>query len=245
MAHINSSRASPTSSLNSSGRSVATDDSSMDVVSAATATTASQRDGKDIKFSKTRLEQLRNHPLFGDLQLTLVQDCLNSSVPFTLLPESSPQKSPTTDLAFCTVSDKIIEQHVKVQTMLMGLQAYYPSLLGVYQQITEQVESQRYRALTYNCYSDYVKQMINWFYDNERQLLIDRIQEAVSDLSAKSASVPSLSDLQKLTGKRFPLPHRTIIPLVLVNISTSKMHVLTYRFLLRFFDQTMRLCFRV
>ena len=152
---------------------------------------------------KSRLEQLKSHPLFGDLQMTLALDCLQSNVPFTLMSDNankSPVKSPADPTAaFCTVSDRIIEQHVKLQGMLLTVRSYFPSLLSVYQQITEQVESQRYKALTYNCYSDNVKQLINWFYDSERQLLIDRIQDTVNMLMTKTKTL--LPDPTKLGCK--------------------------------------------
>lgn len=156
------------------------------------------------KKYRQRLEQLRSHPLFGDLQMTLALDCLQSSVPLTLLTEStnasaSASKTDKKDLAFCTVSEKIIEQHVKLQSRLLALHSFFPSLLGIYQQITEQMESQRYRALAYNCYSDDIKQKINLFYDSERQQLIDRIQESVNLMTGVNGKSPSA--LPKLNGE--------------------------------------------
>lgn len=161
------------------------------------------------KKCQQRLEQLKSHPLFGDLQMTLALDCLQSNVPFSLLTEShgssngGTRKLDNTDTAFCTVSDRIVEQHVKLQSHLLGLRSFMPSLLAVYQQITEQVESQRYRALTYNCYSNNVKHMINWFYDSERQLLIDRIQESVNAVTGvENKSVTAVaSALPKLNSE--------------------------------------------
>lgn len=172
------------------------DDDSTDSMSASSANSSSTGlTMSDEGDHRSRLEQLKSHPLFGDLQMTLALDCLQSNVPFTLMSESavSPSKSPIKPAdpttAFCTVSDKIIEQHVKLQGVLLGVRGYFPSLLTVYQQITEQVESQRYKALTYNCYSDNVKQLINWFYDSERQLLIDRIQDTVDMLMNKTKTL--------------------------------------------------------
>jgi len=159
----------------------------------------------DQKETKSKLEQLRSHPLFGDLQVTLALDCLQSNVPFTLLSEvcgaAANRQKPTTDMtAFSTVSEKIIRQHIQLQGTLLTLGSRFPSLLTVYQQITEQVESQRYRALAYNCYSDNCKQLINWFYDSERQLLIERIQESVNMLVLNEQR-NSLQLSLKLNGK--------------------------------------------
>lgn len=184
--------------------------------SASETTSGGRASLSDDSDHKSRLEQLKSHPLFGDLQMTLALDCLQSNVPFSLMSDNAAKSptlksptDPTAASAFCTVSDRIIEQHVKLQGMLLAVRGYFPSLLSVYQQITEQVESQRYKALTYNCYSDNVKQLINWFYDSERQLLIDRIQDTVNMLMTKTKTL--LPDPSKIGCKYLYLDFSLIL----------------------------------
>lgn len=140
---------------------------------------------------RSRLEQLKSHPFFGDLQVTLALDCLQSTVPYSLLTQSDDATKAKPHPAFCTVSDNIVEQHVNMQKTLGSLQMYFPSLIGHYHQMSDQIESQRYKALTYNCHSENVKRLINWFYDCERRLLIEKMQDSVSMLMDKTKSLIS------------------------------------------------------
>lgn len=148
-------------------------------------------DGMEDGDHRARLAQLKSHPLFADLQLTLALDCLQSKLPHSLLSDSykTPKSPLTSDPGFCTVSDKIMEQHLNIQKTLLGVRIYFPGILASYHQMADQVECQRYKALAYNCHSDNVKHLINWFYDCERQLLIDKMQEMVSTLVNKPQTV--------------------------------------------------------
>ena len=153
----------------------------------AAASTSQQNTEVENGDPRTRLEQLKSHPFFGDLQVTLALDCLQSSVPHSLLPDNVNAVKLKPHPAFCTVSDNIMEKHMNLTKMLLGIQVYCPQLLGIYQQLVDQVESQRYKALTYNCHSENVKRLINWFYDCERRLLIEKIQESATGVMSTKA----------------------------------------------------------
>lgn len=201
MAHMDT--ISPPTSISSRSSSytspadLSMDENSLEAMSSAAAHMLSSSPKQtDLKILN-RLEQLRSHPLFGDLQMTLAMDCLQSTVPHSLLPENrrSSEDKPAgvkIDSGFSTVSEGIVEQHMRLQTMLMNVRSCFPSLLSVYQQVTDQLESQRYRALAYNCYNDNVKQLINWFYDNERQLLMNRIKETLGTMTGTNSELNCL-----------------------------------------------------
>ncbi|XP_067937810.1 uncharacterized protein [Watersipora subatra] len=157
----------------------------------AAASTSNSSDRSENGDPRSRLEQLKSHPFFGDLQVTLALDCLNSTVPYSLLSESNHSSSkPKQHPSFCTVSDSVMEQHVNLQKTLVGVQMYFPSVLGMYHQLVDEVESQRYKALTYNCHSENVKRLINWFYDCERRTLMEKIQESIGAMNKATDLLP-------------------------------------------------------
>lgn len=192
-----------------------TTDRLMASLSAPPSTSQHPEENKDSDH-RSRLEQLKSHPFFGDLQVTLALDCLQSKVPYTLLSDSTDSTKPKAHPAFCTVSDSIMEQHLDLQKTLMGVQMYFPTLLTIYHQLADQVESQRYKALTYNCHSENVKRLVNWFYDCERRLLIERIQDSVRMMTDKTTSL--LPEPSALNRKSAIFHVRTVFSIVEVTL---------------------------
>lgn len=151
---------------------------------------SSDRSARDIKQQKERLEQLKSYPLFGDLQVTLALDYLqsNNKIPFGLMSEAcSPEMAAMSrsDPSFCTVNKTIVEEHTKIKLTLMNIRTFHPNILTMYLERTDLVEAERFKALTYNSTSDSVKQFINWFYDGERRRLILSTQDLVNNIVAQ------------------------------------------------------------
>jgi len=149
---------------------------------------AGSLDSESNSDHRKRLEQLKSHPLFNDLQVTLALDCVRSNVPYSLLTEtSSTSSSPRSlDSSFTTVSDGLAKEHAVLQMMLIQLQSYFPALLTTYYQYTDQIEVQRYKALAFNSHGADASQLINWHYNRERETLINQMKVTLDTLMKKT-----------------------------------------------------------